>query len=573
MPATKTGHFKEQQLGKGTQKKILEAMERTQKTTENMKIVRNGPRKASVGEDCRAASSTIKTKGREHKKIPFRLQWNEKELERWRRTEIPKGRGPKGTSPSGESNTPVCDHFHKGQNQKESACDHWHPPECSPCTNPKMDANGWTSVYSSAQAKPMTTHLVMWLLPYSGKKQKTAKDLHSQYDRFWRTSDGHQPRNNSECDIVAMRKDICVQEKEKHHRWRTCINSGLKSVNKNHALQHGSCAKACTRYAGRTMKIMRRSSRQRFLPELSLGQQSVTKKDICCRLRRIYAYYEQEWHRSRRARCISEIERILYDYYGEWVNHYDRRSYCPRQRFEHVYFRPITGRLTCCTLARHMFVKKMVILMKGLKILAHIDQTWLTQQLQVGQRVPIVVLGVIVDTVSRSDAEAASWDRASTASGEREQDLPGWLEPFTERLAKGDSGSSGSDWETFPSTPPPHIPASLWDTHLIYSFFEGPQLWNIQTHKITNSMQTESWKSRRQDTASFKIWRYNHSGSQSSEWRERIAIASSICGSGAGFGFSMETELSVQKQDCTRYDDKFAAILTSRKQAWSYLHW
>ena len=115
--------------------------------------------------------------------------------------------------------------------------------------------------------------------------------------------------------------------------------------------------------------------------------------------------------------------------------------------------------------------------------------------------------------------------------------------------------------------------SELWDTQLIYSFFEGPQSWYIQTHKITNSMQKESWKSRRQDTASFKIWRYNHSGSQSSGWRETIAIASSIFGSGAGFGYSMETELSVQKQDCTRYDDKFAAILTSRKQAWSYLHW
>ena len=43
----------------------------------------------------------------------------------------------------------------------------------------------------------------------------------------------------------------------------------------------------------------------------------------------------------------------------------------------------------------------------------------------------------------------------------------------------------------------------------------------------------------------------------------------SICISGTGFGYSMDTESSVQKQDCTRYDEKCAAILSSRKQAWS----
>ena len=54
-----------------------------------------------------------------------------------------------------------------------------------------------------------------------------------------------------------------------------------------------------------------------------------------------------------------------------------------------------------------------------------------------------VVPGVTVDTSLRSGADAASGDRAPTASGDREQDLLDWLQPFTEGLVDGESGSSG----------------------------------------------------------------------------------------------------------------------------------
>ena len=40
-----------------------------------------------------------------------------------------KGNGPKGTSPSGKPDKPVCYHYKRGQCPKESACDHWHAPE------------------------------------------------------------------------------------------------------------------------------------------------------------------------------------------------------------------------------------------------------------------------------------------------------------------------------------------------------------------------------------------------------------------------------------------------------------
>ena len=72
--------------------------------------------------------------------------------------------------------------------------------------------------------------------------------------------------------------------------------------------------------------------------------------------------------------------------------------------------------------------------------------------------VPTVVPGVIVDTSRSSDDDAASGDRPPIASGDREQDIPDWLQPFTEGLVEGESGSPDSAGETIPKTPP-HIPA------------------------------------------------------------------------------------------------------------------
>ena len=55
-----------------------------------------------------------------------------------------------------------------------------------------------------------------------------------------------------------------------------------------------------------------------------------------------------------------------------------------------------------------------------------------TYALQLENCVPMIVLGVIVDTSPRSDATAASGDRQQTASGDREQDIPHWLQPLTD---------------------------------------------------------------------------------------------------------------------------------------------
>ena len=89
----------------------------------------------------------------------------------------------------------------------------------------------------------------------------------------------------------------------------------------------------------------------------------------------------------------------------------------------------------------------------GRRQLPTLKNGWTTDSLRVGNCAPIV------DTSPRSDADAASGDRPPTALGDREQDIPDWLPPFTEGLVEGESGSSGSVGESIPNTLPPHLPA------------------------------------------------------------------------------------------------------------------
>ena len=151
--------------------------------------------------------------------------------------EIPKEKVPRGTSPSGKSNTPICYHFQKKRNPHAIVGTH----QNANTSSPKVAANG---VY-------------MCVFQHTGKAGEN-KSVNATVAK--NTSD-HQRRNNSECDIVAMRKDTSVQEKEKDlHRvlWsgdermiaiftpllvRICINGGLGNVKKNQELQHGGCTK------------------------------------------------------------------------------------------------------------------------------------------------------------------------------------------------------------------------------------------------------------------------------------------------------------------------------------------
>ena len=122
VPVTKTGLFKEQQPGKGTQKEILKAVEMLQAKTGNMEVGLGGPHKISAREEIRAASSTICTKGEGGRKnIQFPFQCDEKELERWRKRRYQRVRTQRYQS--------VCEVKQAGgipfwrRGKKESACD------------------------------------------------------------------------------------------------------------------------------------------------------------------------------------------------------------------------------------------------------------------------------------------------------------------------------------------------------------------------------------------------------------------------------------------------------------------
>ena len=62
-----------------------------------------------------------------------------------------KGKGKKGTSPSGLSNKPVCAHFQR-TNDKRNPYATIGAHQDAHITNPKVDAKGGTRVYSSIQA-------------------------------------------------------------------------------------------------------------------------------------------------------------------------------------------------------------------------------------------------------------------------------------------------------------------------------------------------------------------------------------------------------------------------------------
>ena len=128
-------HFKEQELGKETQEKLLKAMHRNRSKITDRK---NGDcnQWTSKGQNLRGDScSTTHDKQKKGKEEdPFLSPKRED-------TRNTEGK-PKGTSPSGKSNKVVCTCIQKGDCQKTPACGCWHPPEC-PHHNPLSDCKWW----------------------------------------------------------------------------------------------------------------------------------------------------------------------------------------------------------------------------------------------------------------------------------------------------------------------------------------------------------------------------------------------------------------------------------------------
>ena len=189
------------------------------------------------------------------------------------------------------------------------------------------------------------------------------------------------------------------------------------------------------------------------------------------------------------------------------------------------------------------------------------------------------VLGVIVGTRPRGGADAASGDPTPTASGDREQDFPDWLQPFTEGQAKGESESSGSaGGKQFPKhlvhisqrDPRTNLAGNTFDSVI---FRRTPIEIHAKRTKITRDPCRRNPESREDRIPqATKFWGYTYSRSQSSQCRERIASASSICGSGGRWAFSNGYKVILAETRLHKIIEKVAAVATSRKQAWSDLH-
>ena len=140
--------------------------------------------------------------------------------------------------------------------------------------------------------------------------------------------------------------------------------------------------------------------------------------------------------------------------------------------------------------------------------------------------------------------------RPTADSFGRPQDIPHWLQPFTEGLVEREAGSSRSAGEKMP-TFFLHVsqrdPGTHLEGHTILTlFFEGPRCETCERLKITRGPSRINPESREGRTPRAA------SGSHSSQRRERIAITPSLCDSSARFVYSMHTEWSVQQQDSTR---------------------
>ena len=174
------------------------------------------------------------------------------------------------------------------------------------------------------------------------------------------------------------------------------------------------------------------------------------------------------------------------------------------------------------------------------KTINHIDQTWQYDQLQVGTFVPTVLPRGIVDTSPRSDADAASVDG--------EEDLPDSLQPFTDGLIERESGSPGSVGETIPKTLAPHIPAGRWNnsggTHNLFTHFPRDPVLHYDFCKRTKIARAPCRRNREsgEDRGNRKLHNKGIQPQRITKFsmKRRIAIASSICGSGTIFGYSMD---------------------------------
>ena len=198
--------------------------------------------------------------------------------------------------------------------------------------------------------------------------------------------------------------------------------------------------------------------------------------------------------------------KILYDYFGDRVNVYDRKVTVFSQQNGHV--------------DHGLILENSLVRLSLGKLCEETEKDKITPHIHCMSEhcVPIVILGVRVSGKTTTHIgptcanqlqvwifvpmETASRGPSPTTSWDREQNLSDWLKPFTERIGRRRIWIIRECWKPFPKHLPPPIPArhsnKSGGKHNLFTHFPKDPNCNIGKHNHEGSVQKESWKSRRQ---------------------------------------------------------------------------
>ena len=373
-----------------------------------------------------------------------------------------------------------------------------------------------------------------------------------------------------------MRKNTSVKEKEKDHRWalfsgdpktiamrtlplmRMCINSGVNIVKKNHEMQHGNCTKVFTSSTGRTKKIRVRSSNQKLLQELSprhddqswgtdfgffsgVSMHMMSKSDII---------HEEQHFGNRKS---------LVRFCSELINHYDRRGYRDLDMF-------ITVQVLEDSLAA-LFVGA-VCDERGYPYERKDQQS--PTSTNSGKNISCkseIYVHVVVrrELLSTQVAEAMQMQHQETESkifqtgfNRLRMDLYWQILDHPAVLVKQ------SPTHFLHNSPARPSNKAGGKNNLFTHFPKDPVCDVCKRTKITRApcrRNPESREDRIPEATQYGDARAGDHKVLNEENESRLHHRHA--GGSTRFGYSVGTKLSVQKQDCTRYDEKFAVILTS----------
>ena len=190
-----------------------------------------------------------------------------------------------------------------------------------------------------------------------------------------------------------------------------CINYGNRHCEVESRIAASEIStKIFAKPAGRTKIVRTRSSKQRFIQKLFLGQESVMKKENL-QSTQAHAHHEPSDLTPEEQDTVQKSKESCSMITASGVNHYDRRSNCPSQRFGHVYHNPIIGGPAVLSVGKIMRIKSVFPCVKGGRQSPILTKHGKIISCKSNNVVPRVVPEVSVETSPRSDADGASGDR------------------------------------------------------------------------------------------------------------------------------------------------------------------